>query len=219
MGICLISRKIVLKIVVLLTIAFSTSNLSAQKITADVAVGTYKFPFTDPYIKNMYSAQIGIGIEYPLWKKHLVSVSTGLKYLYRNSSFSIGEDFESSTGLVTKQNSVTRMMNFAAIPIKVRKYFSIKGLKPFVEFGYNTQYFVSGVAFSEYYNPYTEATEKRTELYHNETFKSSFSYGSMFGVGIEYNNFQISIVSIDNKYSGMSKAENAKLINVSYFIN
>ena len=194
-------------------------HIMAQTWTADGAVGKYILPrdLSDG-VNGKYVLQLGVSFEYPVIKVSDVSVVGGLKYLNRYEVQHLHKTYPVYLNTIEYENTLRYMRHYVAVPIQLKNYFKVKGLRSFVTMGLNVQYFFTGIVFENYYNPYKLKGEKRIEVYYNEGFKNSFSLGPMASVGIERGKLQYSLSFINDKYSGQKGSTNTILFNVAYMI-
>jgi hypothetical protein len=209
-------------LIVLFTL-LNVLNLKAQIISANLGIGydlgTNPSSSTMPSgLINRSSAQLGASIEKKLWKRHLVSTLVGLNYYYYYRKFSFVQDYFIWPEYVSKENSYKFYYSNVSLPLRVRKYFRIKGFKPYIEAGYNFRYSISVKEVSNTFNPINETYEKATDTIHPENFKDGLSSGKIFGIGIESGKFQISIARINNKFSKSTNELKQMFVNVAYII-
>ena len=166
--------------------------------------------------KRLYAVQLGASVEFPLIKSKDIFMSGGIKYLYRNESYYLKKNIPQHFYPIEVTNKLHYMYNFVAVPMQIKKYFKVKGVRSFVSLGGNVQYFFTGIIFENYYNIYKLQHEKRIETYYIPSFSNSASFGPMASAGIERGRFQYCFLFINNRYTGVKGSTSTFLFNASY---
>lgn len=196
-----------------------TTIVRAQTWSVELSAGKYMLLNSgDEDIRGKNVIQLGANREYEVSKAKEVFVLGGIKYQNRVETHYLEKEYKVSLNTVRYENSIRYMLNYIAVPVQVKKYFKVKGIRSFATVGANFQYFFSGIVFSKYYDPYKLLVEKRVELYHEEELSNSLSGGPMASIGIEHGKFQYSITGMSNLYSGQSGSTNSILLNAAYLI-
>jgi len=196
-----------------------TTIVRAQTWSVELSAGKYMLPSSDGYdIKGKYTMQLGANREFTVSKAKELFVLGGIKYQNRLETHFSEKVYQVNLNTVKYENTLRYMLNYITVPVQVKKYFKVFGIRSFATVGANFQYFFSGVVFTKYYDPYKLLVENRVELYHEEELSNSVSLGPMASIGIEHGKFQYSITGMSNVYSGQSGSTNSILLNAAYLI-
>lgn len=196
-----------------------TTIVRAQTWSVELSAGKYMLPSSDGYdIKGKYTMQLGTNREFTVSKAKELFVLGGIKYQNRFETHFSEKVYQVNLNTVKYENTLRYMLNYITVPVQVKKYFKVFGIRSFATVGANFQYFFSGVVFTKYYDPYKLLVENRVELYHEEELSNSVSLGPMASIGIEHGKFQYSITGMSNVYSGQTGSTNSILLNAAYLI-
>lgn len=196
-----------------------TTIVRAQTWSVELSAGKYMLPSSDGYdIKGKYTMQLGANREFAVSKAKELFVLGGIKYQNRIETHFSEKVYQVNLNTVKYENSLRYMLNYIAVPLQVKKYFKVKGIRSFATAGANFQYFFSGIVATKYYNPYKLIVDKRVELYHDEELSNSLSGGPMASIGIEHRKFQYSITGMSIIYAQQSGFTNYILLNAAYLI-